>query len=62
MIEHAAHQKGEAPPDWVHEVEPLDRPWFAVPFTRLRPYLLRAAPVAFKRRNLFVDATVGDRV
>ena len=62
MIEHAAHQKGEAPPAWVHDVEPLERPWFAVPFASLRPYLLRVAPVAFKRRNLFVDATVGDRV
>ncbi len=29
---------------------------------RLRTYLLRSSPVAFKRRNLFVDATVGDRV
>jgi hypothetical protein len=62
MIEHAASRKGQRPPAWVHDVEPLDRPWFAVPFARLRPYLLRVAPIAFKRRNLFVDATVGDRV
>lgn len=62
MVEQAANQKGEAAPPWVHEVEPLDRPHFAVPFASLRPYLLRASPVAFKRRNLFVDATVGDRV
>jgi len=62
MIEHAAHQKGEPPPAWAEDVTPLERPWFAVTFPRLRPYLLRAAPVAFKRRNLFVDATVGDRV
>lgn len=61
-VEHGAHLKGQAPPAWVHDVEPLERPWFAVPFTRLRPYLFRVAPVAFKRRNLFVDATVGDRV
>lgn len=62
MIEHAAHQKGETPPVWVQDVEPLERPWFAVPFAGLRLYLLRVAPIAFKRRNLFVDATVGDRV
>lgn len=62
MIEHAAWQKGELPPPWVRDVVPLDRPRFAVPFARLRPHLLRAAPVAFKRRNIFVDATVGDRV
>ena len=62
MIEHAAHQKNAAPPAWVRDVEPLERPWFAVSFASLHPYLLRVAPVAFKRRNLFVDATVGDRV
>jgi len=37
-------------------------PWFAVPFPSLRPYLLRVSPVAFKRRNIFIDSTVGDRV
>jgi hypothetical protein len=62
MVEHTAHRLGEAPPPWVRDVEPLDRPYFAAPFMRLRPHLLRAAPVVFKRRNLFVDATVGDRV
>lgn len=62
MVEHAASRTGTAPPSWVRDVEPLDDPYFAVPFPRLRPHLLRAAPVAFKRRNLFVDASVGDRV
>ena len=62
MVEHAAHQKGSAPPGWSREVEPLDRPHFAAPFASLRPHLLRVAPTAFKRRNLFPDSTVGDRV
>lgn len=62
MVEHAAHQKSVAPPAWVHDVDPIDAPYFAVLFPRLRPHLLRSSPVAFKRRNLFVDATVGDRV
>jgi hypothetical protein len=62
MVEHAAARIGDAPPPWTRDVEPLDRPYFAAPFARLRPHLLRAAPVAFKRRNLFVDSTVGDRV
>jgi uncharacterized protein (DUF1778 family) len=62
MVEHAAHQKGVSPPEWARDVEPLEAPAFAVPFPRLRTYLLRSSPVAFKRRNLFVDATVGDRV
>jgi hypothetical protein len=62
MVEQAAGQKGEPAPPWTRDVEPLDDPYFAVPFARLRPYLLHAAPVVFKRRNLFVDATLGDRV
>jgi uncharacterized protein (DUF1778 family) len=62
MVEHASNLKGAPPPAWARDVEPLDAPYFAVPFAGLRPYLLRSAPVAFKRRNLFVDATVGDRV
>lgn len=62
MVEQAASQKGQVPPAWVRDVDPLDDPYFAVPFVRLRPHLLRAAPAAFKRRNLFIDATVGDRV
>lgn len=62
MVEHAAQQKGVAPPPWAADVEPLERPHFAAAFARLRPYLLRVAPVAFKRRNIFVDAAVGDRV
>jgi uncharacterized protein (DUF1778 family) len=62
MVEQAASQKRQAAPTWAREVEPLDAPYFAVPFARLRPYLLRDAPVALKRRTLFVDATIGDRV
>lgn len=62
MVEQAAHQKGVPSPTWAAVVEPLESPWFAVPFPKLRSHLLRSSPVAFKRRNLFVDATVGDRV
>lgn len=62
MVEQAASQKRVAAPPWTREVEPLEMPYFAVPFPRLRPHLIREAPVAFKRRNLFVDATIGDRV
>lgn len=62
MVEHAGSLKRIPPPPWAAAIEPLDEPYFAVAFPRLRPHLLRAAPVAFKRRNLFVDASVGDRV
>jgi hypothetical protein len=62
MVEQAAHDRGVRAPRWTAEVPRLAEPWFAVPFGSLRPHLLKEAPVAFKRRNLFVDSTVGDRV
>jgi len=62
MVEHAAALKGAAAPDWARDVPPLESPWFATDLESLRAHLLRASPVAFRRRNLFVDSTVGDRV
>jgi hypothetical protein len=62
MVEQAAHQKNLAPPAWVRDVAPLDIPQFATSLKRLRMHLLRAAPVPFKRRNIFVDSAVGARV
>jgi hypothetical protein len=61
MVEQACYQKGVASPAWTREVEPLPGPWFAAPFPSLRPHLLQTSPVPFKRRNLFVDASVGSR-
>jgi hypothetical protein len=62
MVEQASALKRVPPPPWTARVEPLEVPYFAAPLASLRPYLLRVSPVPFKRRNLFVDATVGARV
>lgn len=62
MVEQAAHQKDISPPEWLRKVEPLTAPHFAVPLASLRLHLLCASPVAFRRRNIFVDSSVGDRV
>lgn len=62
MVELAAHQRAVPPPAWVHDVEPLETPHFATPLAGLRLHLLRAAPVPFKRRNIFIDSSLGDRV
>ena len=62
MVELAAHQKRVAPPAWVREVPPLEEPRFATPLEGLRLHLLGVSPVPFKRRNLFIDSSVGDRV
>ena len=62
MVEQAAAQKGLPSPAWVRDIDALDAPHFATPLKSLRWHLLRSAPVPFKRRNIFVDAVVGDRV
>lgn len=62
MIEVAAQRKRVPPPAWTLEVTPLEAPWFVTSLKGLRAHLLAAAPVPFKRRNLFIDSTVGDRV
>ena len=62
MVEQASHNTGTTPPSWTRRVHPLDRPHFAVPMKALRLHLLKAAPVPFKRRNIFVDASLGARV
>lgn len=62
MVEHAAARRGVAPPAWTASVPPLAMPYFAAPLASLRLHLLAASPVAFKRRNLFVDSSVGARV
>lgn len=62
MIEQAAYQKRVVPPSWLRDIAPLRLPYFASSLRSLRQYLIAASPVPFKRRNLFVDAAIGDRV
>jgi hypothetical protein len=61
MVETAAMRKGLVPPAWTRRIAPLATPHFATPLASLRLHLLRSAPVAFKRRNIFVDSTIGAR-
>lgn len=62
MLEHIAHAKGLTPPHWVTEIPPLEQPAFGSDLLSLRLYLLTESPPAFRRRNIFIDSTVGDRV
>lgn len=62
MVEQAAYRSRVAPPAWVNDVEPLTEPRFATSLPSLRLHLLSSAPVPFRRRNVFVDSAVGDRV
>jgi hypothetical protein len=62
LVEMKAAQIDRPPPRWTAGVVPLAMPWFGTELRRLREHLLVHAPVAFRRRNLFIDAAVGDRV
>jgi len=62
MVEQTARANGVQAPAWTRNVVPLDLPHFGTPLRSMRSHLLRVAPIAFKRRNIFVDASVGARV
>ena len=62
MVESAAHQKSLPTPEWTTQVPALARPWFASQLRSLRLYLLLESPPIFRRRNLFIDASIGARV
>ena len=62
MLEYTAAEKKVPAPGWVKDIEPLEVPWFASSLQSLRLYLLTHSPRAFRRRNLFVDSSVGSRV
>lgn len=62
MVEQASHQKAVPAPAWLNTIRPLQEPHFAANLAGLRLYLLATAPVPFRRRNIFVDSGIGDRV
>lgn len=62
MVEQACRLRGAVPPAWAGRISSLDTPWFATSLLSVRLHLMRASPVAFRRRNLFVDSTIGARV
>jgi uncharacterized protein (DUF1778 family) len=61
-IELAANRRGQPAPAWTREVPASPEPAFGSSLTSLRLYLLTRAPVALRRRNLFMDASIDDRV
>ncbi len=62
MIERAAQMRGLTQPPWIREVETCSPPYFATNLQTLRLYLLINSPVAFRKRNIFIDSSTGDRV
>jgi len=62
MTEYACAKKGVAPPSWLRATAPLTEPVFGSALMSLRLYLLTHSPAPFRRRNIFIDASVGSRV
>ncbi len=62
MVEQVCAARGVAAPPWTRKVAPLARPMFASELGSLRLHLLARSPPPFRRRNLFVDSSVGGQV
>lgn len=62
MVEYACQKHGVGVPAWIHTVEPLAEPAFASALQCLRLHLLTHSPPPFRRRNIFIDSSLGDRV
>ena len=62
MVEMACARSRVRVPAWTREIPPLSEPMFGSTLQSLRLYLLTRAPGPFRRRNIFVDATLGDQV
>ncbi len=62
MIEQTAASLAVAAPEWTRLVPPLKHPVFASELGSLRLHLLMNALPPFRRRNLFVDTSIGGRV
>jgi len=62
MIEQTCERRSVRVPGWVRAIEPLPEPAFGSTLKGLRLHLLTRSPPPFRRRNIFIDAAVGDRV
>jgi Protein of unknown function (DUF1778) len=62
MVELACARRAIPIPSWTRAVAPLEDPWFANTSNSLRHYLLTVSPAPFRRRNIFIDSSLGSRV
>jgi hypothetical protein len=62
MVEYACEKRVLALPAWINAIPPLAEPAFGTTLKALRLHLLTHSPPPFRRRNIFIDATLGDRI
>jgi uncharacterized protein (DUF1778 family) len=62
MVEYVCAQRAIAAPPWTRAVEPLADPSFGSSLQSLRLHLLTHSPPPFRRRNIFIDSSIGQQV
>jgi hypothetical protein len=62
MVELACAREGVRVPAWVRDTPPLAQPVFGSSLMSLRLHLLTHSPAAFRRRNIFIDSSLGAQV
>ena len=62
MVEQALVQKGLPIPNWLSDIPILKEPVFGSDLLSLRLYLLSHSPPAFRKRNIFIDSSIGNRI
>ena len=62
IVEYACQRQRVPVPAWVRSIEPLAQPAFGSALQSLRLHLLTHSPPPFRRRNIFIDSSLGDRV
>ena len=62
MVEYACQKHALPVPKWTGEIAALPDPYFGTSLQSLRLHLLTQSPPPFRRRNIFIDASLGDRV
>jgi len=62
MVESACEARGVPVPGWTRAVAPLAEPAFGSTLQSLRLHLLTHSPAPFRRRNIFIDSSLGAQV
>lgn len=62
MVEMACARHALPIPSWTRTIPPLVEPAFGSTLPSLRLYLLAHSPAPFRRRNIFIDSSIGTRV
>lgn len=62
MVEYVCGRRDIDPPAWTRSIEVLPEPQFGTALQSLRLHLLTCSPPPFRRRNIFVDTSIGGQV